>query len=72
MKKVRKSPSKYEEINKLRIDLDERAMVSWDGKQLLVRIPRKIAEAMDVKKGDSLRFRTQGEKPELIITYEAK
>jgi YgiT-type zinc finger domain-containing protein len=42
--------------------LEARSKVSYSGNSLMVRIPREIAEFMDLEKGDGIRIHPEGKK----------
>ena len=37
--------------------IEEQSTISFDGKMLTARIPKKIAQALDIQRGDHLSFR---------------
>ena len=60
-------------------EIDEDSKISNDGKQLLVRLPRKVVEVMNIEKGDKINFHIDIAKPNqdikksvLKITYKRK
>jgi len=54
-------------------DIEKISSVSSDGKNLLTRIPRQVAEKLDLKKSHKLRWLLNGEKISLeIIKKNAK
>ncbi len=42
--------------------LEARSKVSYSGNSLMVRIPREIAEFLDLEKGDAIRIHPEGKK----------
>lgn len=42
--------------------LEARSKVSYSGNSLMVRIPREIAEFLDLEKGDDIRIHPEGKK----------
>lgn len=46
----------YEEIEGRKLLVDKTSKLSENNHQLLVRIPKKVQDALDLKKGDEIRF----------------
>lgn len=64
-----------EAINSTTSVIEKTAKISSDGRQLLVRFPSKISEALNMKKGDKINFTAEVDKenPEnntLTVEYE--
>jgi len=74
---LRKEFNKQNEPN---FEYEEKEVnITYDGKQLLARIPTEIAKLKDIKKGDKLKFRfefpeysAQQKDGKLIIEYVRK
>ena len=50
---------------------EEKATLSYDGKQFLIRIPKVIAEIKKMKKGDQIKFHIKiAEKPKPVEDSE--
>lgn len=64
-----------EAINSTTTVIEKTAKISSDGRQLLVRFPSKISEALKMNKGDRINFKAEVDKenPEnnsLTVEYE--
>ena len=59
----------YEDIEGRKFLVEKTSKLSENNNQLLVRIPKKVQEALGLKKGDKLRFRVsiEGEKKDLFV-----
>lgn len=59
----------YEDIEGRKFLVEKTSKLSENNNQLLVRIPKKVQEALGLKKGDKIRFRVriEGEKKDLFI-----
>lgn len=69
-----KVPKEIEEIvNRQPYVIEEKAKLTWDGRQFIVRIPSEITKEMNITKENQMRFRLtkplpdSSEKPELKI-----
>lgn len=73
MKKYEEIPKKLEydklpkDIEKVvteeRAEIIKEASVTWDGRQFLVRFPKKISEGIELNKEDRIRFKLTLPKP---------
>jgi len=59
----------YEDIEGRKFLVEKVSKLSENNNQLLVRIPKKVQEALELKKGDELRFkvRIEGEEKQLVV-----